>query len=160
MNLIQFTDYKYEIIKEIIKSQPIISLLTNLPNTNPDDIDLVDDQIYGYPYVPDIQTEEKTFICLDTNVSKTVNNTVNEFEISIWVFTAYSLQKLPSSFGRRGNRIDNIVTELDKILNGYDGLAIGRFELRPTKTFSPADGYTGKLLQYRCYGFNQNEGQY
>lgn len=155
MNLSEFIDFKYDCVKKIIQSQEIISLLVDNASANPDDYDLTDKQIFSYPYNPEVATESLSYICLDVNIKNINNNIISEGEISIWIFTHYTLNKLPSNFKRKGNRIDNLATELDKIFNG-ERLGIGKVQLKPTSTFAPAKNYTGKQLMYRVFEFNQN----
>ena len=142
MNMQEFVDYKYKVIQYLINSQPIIELLANKVGIDIEDFNS-DEQIFSYRFVPpDISTENaKTYITLHCR----------RFRLKILF---YSLMEIPEEFKRHGNRIDNLVIEVDKLLNGNNNFGIGKVELCPNSAFAPAENYDGIALTYLITGFN------
>jgi hypothetical protein len=156
MYLDQFTNYKYEIIKKFINSQEIIDLLKNQVGTSLEEIDsIIDDQIMSYRFVPQVDNVTKSYITLSTRVSRVENNKILEIQTSVYIIVPYALIKLPSLFRRRGNRIDCLIYEINKILNDTRTLkSIGKIQLLPNAPFSPADNHDGYEIRFLTTDFN------
>lgn len=153
---------KYKLVQEFINSQEIVELIVNKSGIDIGDYDISDTNIFPYLYVPEVNTETNTYLCLEIDIPQTTSNTISRFSMFITIFTSYSLQKLPSSFKRKGCRTDNLQMEIDKIVNGSrEFSSIGQVELVSAKSFVWNDiRYSGKTIRYDFYNFNQNEGQY
>ena len=56
--------------------------------------------------------------------------------------------------GLKGNRKDNLIRHIDKLLNGTR-IGIGRLELVDVKPLNVPQNYTGLVSIYRLYDFNR-----
>ena len=154
-NCDEFITYKYEIIKKLINSQEIIDLLTNQVGYDLDGADdLLDKQIMSYRFVPEVENQTNNYLTLSTKVTSIKNNTIMELQTSIYIIVPYALIKLPSSFKRKGNRIDNLVFEINKLLNDTRTFGIGKIEMLPNAPFSPAEKHDGFEVRFKTIDFN------
>ena len=56
--------------------------------------------------------------------------------------------------GISGNRRDNLVRYIDKVLNNSDFLGIGTLKLNAVRTLSPINGFTAREITYEVPDFN------
>jgi hypothetical protein len=148
MNGYEFIDYKQKIIKALGESQPIVELLTNQVGINIKTKDLVDTQIFSYNRVPDVSGEALNYIVVSTRVSKIENNIIHNMETSIYIFVPYINMKLPSEFGRFGNRLDNLIYEVVKLFSNERLFGIGKINLLPNEPVIPAKNHDGFKIRF------------
>lgn len=144
-----FIDYKYKIIQALSASQSIIGLLTNNPSVIVSETDLSETQILPFHKIPDINVETQNYIIVSTRVSKIENNKVHSMDTSIYIFVPYALMKLPSTFKRKGSRLDNLIYEVIKLFTGTEVFGLGKIQLLPNEAVIPAVGYDGYKVNFR-----------
>lgn len=137
----------------------IITLLLNdteiVKTIDPDFIeipdDLINENVYRSLYIPDAQSEAKTYICLEIEVPKIYNKLIKYLDIHIWIFSSQSI----SDTGNGYTRVDYIQSRIDKIMNGNYDFGIDEVGLRSSYIFRPNAKFGGKELIYRVPEFNQ-----
>ncbi len=163
MTLKELGKFKLTILSEFAKSKEIVDLL--LPDhTEDDDIDaqLFGDEstngcMFKWEYVPDTQEETRSFLCVETEVTK-VPSTAS-YNISVYVF-AFCNKKIMDASDKTmyGTRADLLSHYVDSILNGSEKFGIGRLNLVDVAVYKPNNRYYGRVLTYECSGFNNPTG--
>ena len=151
MYLEEFYDYKNQLMDDLLTNDTIKKLLSDDGISDVDPMDLMYKQVFPYEYVPETVEHGQTFICCDVDISKTFNSTFLSPTLYIWVFTHKSKLRLPQG----GLRIDSLVSEIDKEINGSRKYVLGELNLASSKRFAPMLDYQGKVLVYEGREFNR-----
>lgn len=156
----ELVDFPRVIVNAIANDELIRSLLADKPEATIDDIE--DDQgnfkwLFDYDYVDDTVQGTGCYICIDAYVPRVENYQILSLYLVVSVidhkkFMTLDSKKFP---GIKGNRRDNIIRLVDKILNGSRSFGIGRLELRNIQNLEVPQRYTGKALVYEIYDFNR-----
>lgn len=151
MYLEEFFDYKNQLMKDILSNKKIVELLcTDSPPENARDLAYT--QVFPYEYIPETIEHGKTYICFDVDVQRgPYGKTLLDPMIYIWVFTHKSLLRLPEG----GVRVDAIVHEIAKAIDGSRCYGLGELNIYSVKRFSPQIDYQGKVLSFSATDFNR-----
>lgn len=188
-NLYLAEEYKNKIIELLYNSDDFITLINPIPSECPD-LDIIDvlnggvwvidgkkwkeqGHVYDYNFVDDTVIQEKTFVFVDTDISRIRNNMFVDFNLYVCVFTAKSLVRLNKTSvptakqvkdmgycasSSRGNRIGALCNCIDNILNGNDQFhSLGDVKPDPNNYvsfYSPSNKYYGKCLKYNIHNSN------
>ena len=126
--------------------------------------------VFDYAFTPGTTTDEHIFVCMEVTCPYAEAVTWKDLYIHIYVFTPkmsvqwdmtqsdeknayYGLLER----GYIGNKIDMVVDIIDRNINGFEHLALGKIRLAPREgmqVFSYIDGYYGKQLIYSATDFN------
>lgn len=79
MNFNPLSAYKEKVLSKLLASEEISEALS-ASDKNPE-ASLLYHNIYPYLYIPDVLTEEKTFICMDCTVPRLESATTKEVNI-------------------------------------------------------------------------------
>lgn len=163
-NLNYLGEYKDKAISRLISNQNIVDII--LPNP-PGEFE-VEDQLRGdegqglrgyvfpYEFIPGVNEEAATFICLEDAVARVDTDNVADIILYVFVFTHKSLIKYKRS-GVVGTRVDILASDVDKILNGASGLGIGKLKLERVEIYkNKNDDYYGRALTYSISDFNRD----
>jgi len=156
----QIVDYTNKVAKYLSEDNVIAGLLTNNPNADVvnDEINLIDSQIFSYNYIPDPQTESKSYICIDTLVVSAENLKIKTMKLLVSVISHKTNMKIDSSFQLIGNRRDNLIRFIDKLIRGNPNFGIGKIILQknsPVTLISVGnENYTAKQIVYEVEDFN------
>lgn len=152
MYLDEFFDYKNQLMKDICCDEEIAKLITNNKGKDVPNHKLAYTQVFPYEFVPDTINDAQTIICFDVDIADVENKTFYLPVLYIWVFTHASLLRLPEG----GVRIDQLSSEIDKVLNGSRFYGLGELELKSVGRFSPIQDYYGRVLTYKARDFNRS----
>ena len=155
-------EFPKKAIGSITSSKTIIALLVNkaVNAVTQEDIDRVlTDSIFDYQYVDMTTQESAAYIWVEIDIPRVANRTVKDVRLYVTVschkkFMRPDKRKFP---GMTGNRRDNLVRFIDKVLNFSDIFGIGKLKLQSVKTLSPVNGFTLKELEYLVPDFNLRE---
>ena len=155
----QVVEYPSKVMLRIAEDKCCTGLILNKPfsEVGEDDIDTVlDDYIKDYQYVDETTQETAAFVWVEMEVNQVDNKTIKGGRLYVTVSCHKNYMALaPKVFkGVIGNRRDNIVRYIDKILNNSQFMGIGRLKLRSVKTIAPISGFTGRELTYEVPDFN------
>lgn len=151
MYLEEFFDYKNQLMKDILSNQAIVDLLCH-DGVPGDARELAYTQVFPYEYVPETIEHGKTFICFDVDVQRgPYGKTLLDPMIYIWVFTHKSLMRLPEG----GVRVDAIVHEIAKEIDGSRRYGLGELNIYAVRRFSPQTDYQGKVMSFSATDFNR-----
>lgn len=156
MDLNEFFDYKNKLMQDICSNQRIVQLVTDNESSEVPNKKLPYTQVFPFEYVPDTVDDAKTFICFDVDIDNVINNTFYIPVLYIWVFTHKSKLRLQEG----GVRIDEMTSELSKILNGSRYYGLGELKLHSVGRFSPISNYLGRVSVYYAKDFNNTQSKY
>ena len=151
MQLEEFYNYKNQLMKDILTSPEIVSLLDDrLDMANAEQLRYT--QVFPYEYVPETIQEGKTYICFDVDIQKAYNKSFLEATVYVWVFSHRHALRLP---GGEGVRPDKICCEVCKLLNGSRMYGLGELDFYSSKRFAPLTDYLGKCLTFTATDTNR-----
>lgn len=155
----QVVEYPSKIILRLAEDKYCAGLILNkaFGDIDENDIDKVlDDYIKDYQYVDETTQETAAFVWVEMEVNQVDNKTIKGVRLYVTVCCHKNYMSLaPKTFkGIIGNRRDNLVRYIDKILNYSQFMGIGRLKLNSVKTIAPINGFTGRELTYEIPDFN------
>ena len=155
----QLVEYPSKVISRIAGDNICVGLLVNkkFSDVTPDDYDTVlENNVFNYQYVDETTDETTAYVWVEMDVNNVSNKTMKNIRLYITVACHKEFMKLnPSMFkGILGNRRDNLVRYIDKLINNTDFLGIGKVQLMSVKTLAPVSGFTIKEITYSIPDFN------
>lgn len=151
MQLEEFFDYKNQLMVDLLTNESIVRLLCDEGKITDDPQELVYTQVHPYEYIPDTTEHGHTFICCDVDIQRSMNKTFLLPVLYIWVFTHRSKIRLPEG----GVRVDRLVSEVAKAINGSRNYGLGELDLYSVKRFAPITDYQGKIMTFQAKDFNR-----
>ena len=151
MQLEEFFDYKNQLMKDLLTSPEIVSLVNDSVSVENAEQELKYTQIFPYEYVPETSQEGKTYICFDVDVQKSLNKSFLVPVIYVWVFSHKHALRLPEG----GVRPDKICSEICKILNGSRYYGLGQLDFDSVRRFAPMTDYLGKVMVFSATEMNR-----
>lgn len=151
MQLEEFYDYKNRLVQDLLTNQQIVHLLGDDIGDQADVKNLVYTQVFPFEYIPDTVEHGRTFICCDVDVQRSVNKTFLLPVIYIWVFSHKSKLRMLEG----GVRVDKLVSEIAKTINGSRYYGLGELDLYSVKRFAPITDYQGKVMTFQATEFNR-----
>ena len=155
----QIIEYPGKIIMKLAGDKTIASLLVNKKSTEitEDDVDLVlDERIFDYQYIDDTADETAAYIWVEIDIPTVSNSKIKNLAIYVDIACHKKFMKLNGGNypGLIGNRRDNLVRSIDKILNGSEFMGIGKLSLESVRTISPINNFVVREITYRIPDFN------
>lgn len=155
----QIVDYPSKIILRLAEDKFCSGLILNkkFGDITECDVDtILDKHIKDYQYIDETNQETAAFVWVEIDINKVENFTVKDILIYVTVVCHKNYMALsPKRFnGIVGNRRDNIVRYIDRILNNANFVGIGRLQLKSVRTVAPINGFTARELVYRVPDFN------
>lgn len=111
---------------------------------------MVGKNIFPNPYIPDTQSQVRTYICLDIYVPRVKDRIFKDVQIVLNIFS----HKDVSTYEGK-SRVDLINIEVDKVLNGNMDFGIDAVELISVMPYTPNNNFFGKQIIYNVQNFNQ-----
>lgn len=152
--------YKKLIIKEIASSKEVLGLLANDPNIDPDGEraqEIVEKNIFDYDYIDTTVERSDAFIMVESELIKPSSSTINQWYVYVQVVCAKSYNNLDKKIfrGVEGNRRDNLVAEVDRLINGGRDFGIGKLTLMSVGPASVPSGFTSSIATYGVDNFKR-----
>lgn len=144
----EIPEYKKDLLIKFLNNEKIVTYIGN--KDIQDSSDLIGVNVFPFPYVPDTQTEVKTYVCMDIYVPRVKDMIFKDVQIVIYVF---SHKDMGTYKGK--SRVDLINIEVDKILNGNDDFGVDKVELVSVLPYIPNSNFSGKQIIYNVPNFNQ-----
>ena len=117
----------------------------------------LDELLYDYQYIDDTTQEAIAYIWVEIDVDRVENKQIKGVRLYVTVACHKNYMKLNGSTfpGVVGNRRDNLVRYVDKLLNNTTFVGgIGALSLQSIRTLSPVSGFTLREITYRIPDFN------
>ena len=156
MNLEEIGSFKNKIVSKLINDSNILdALLGDINNVeDPETALLCKDGsgnggcVFKFEYIPDTQENSKTFLCVEVVPQETDGDTITNMIIYVFAYCSKNLMQTYHRKGQAGTRIDILVSDIDKILNGNSEFGIGPLEWAGSSIYKPAQPYYGRMLVY------------
>lgn len=143
-------EYKNDLLKLFLNNDNIVEYIGNKDEEIYDPVDLIGINVFPMPYIPETETEVKTYICMDVYVPRVKDKMFKDIQIVINVFSHKDMSLYKSK-----SRVDLINIEIDKIMNGNQEFGIDEVELVSVMPYIPNTKFTGKQIIYNVLNFNQ-----
>lgn len=163
MNLEEIGEFKEKIISKLIQNDEILEILIgDLKETEDIEYRLFGDEkgsggcIYKFEYVPDVQENSKTFLCIEVVPEKTYGDTITDFILYVFAYCSKDIMQTYKRKKKSGTRIDILMSDIDKILNGNSEFGIGPLEWRGGDIYKPSNPYYGRVSIYSVGSFRRN----
>lgn len=159
-HLDQLVGYPAKVLRRISEDKYCLGLLLNKKFdevTEEDSDNALDELLFDYQYVDDTTQESAAYIWVEIDVDHVDNNQIKGVRLYVTIACHKSYMKLKGSTfrGVMGNRRDNLVRYVDKLLNNTMGIGgIGTLSLQSVRTLSPINGFTIREITYRVPDFN------
>jgi len=159
----ELISYPARALKLISEDIFCVGLIRNIAFANVNDKhkdDCFDKNLFTYQFIDDTVLETAAFVWAEADVPSVQNMRIKGMRLYITV--ACHKQFMPLSHqtfsGMLGNRRDNIVRYIDRLLNFQDVFGIGKLILRSVKTLSAPQNFTIKEIEYEVPEFNYRGG--
>jgi hypothetical protein len=152
----EISEYKNTVIEKLLETDEIVKALyyeneNYLEQPTLDDPSiLVYENIFPYRFIPDTNTERKTFLTVSCRKIKKVNNAFKAGFLTLAVFTHKELFK--TNYGE--TRVDKVMSLIDEIFNSSRGIGIGKLEFVEMDELIVNDKYMGAYISYKPIDFN------
>lgn len=155
----QLVEYPAKIIKKISEDKYCVGLLVNkgFNEVSEDNFDEVLDKfIYDYQYVDETIRETSAYVWVEMEVNHVANKQIKGIRVYVTVSCHKGFMQLDSAIhkGVIGNRRDNLVRYIDRLLNDSYIAGIGNLKLQAVKTISPTNGFVAREIIYEVPDFN------
>jgi len=154
----QIVRYPAEVIRLIGEDKYCVGLLTNKPfdSVTDDDKESAYDKMFTYQYVNSTTTEVCAYVFCEIEIPRVENRTIKDVALYVTIACHKDYMQLDRKVfkGVIGNRRDNLVRFIDRLLNFSDIFGIGALSLRAVRTGTLSDKFTIRELEYRVPEFN------
>lgn len=155
----QIVEYPSKVMLRIAEDKVCTGLLVNkaFNDVTEDDIDkAMDDLIKDYQYVDETTQSTAAYIWVEMEVNRVDNKTIKGIRLYVTIACHKNYMSLNRQTFRGivGNRRDNLVRYVDKVLNNTEFLGIGALKLHSIKTLTPINGFTMREITYEIPDFN------
>lgn len=119
--------------------------------------------LFDVPFIYTTIQDARNAICMDSSITKTSGESINEVTLQLFIMCHKANIKFSDAdkikyrkLGFFGNRLDCIVQEIGKTINGSRKFGIGK--MLPSSNnaivpYTPNDNFFGKIITYRCSDF-------
>lgn len=155
----QLVDYPSKVMRRISEDKYCTGFLVNktFASVGEKDADKARDEfIKDYQYVDETTQEVAAFVWVELEINRVENKTIKWAKLYVTVACHKNFMELDRSTfkGVVGNRRDNLIRYIDKILNNSQFLGLGALKLRSVKTLTPINGFTLRGIEYDIPDFN------
>ncbi len=155
----QLVEYPAKVLKRISEDKYCLGFLVNkkFNEVNEDDSDVaLEKYLHDYQYVNETTQETVAYVWVEAEVNAVQNKQFKGVRLYVTVACHKNYMELDSKTfrGISGNRRDNIVRYVDKLLNNSSDFGIGNLSLMSLKTLSPLGGFVIRELTYAIPDFN------
>lgn len=155
----QIVEYPSKVMLRIAEDKSCTGLLVNkaFDTITEDDMDdALDNFIKDYQYVDETTQEVQAYIWVEMDVPRVDNKTIKDVRLYVTVACHKGYMPLDKKTfkGIIGNRRDNLVRYIDKVLNNSMFLGLGTLKLKSVSTLAPINGFTVREITYEVPDFN------
>lgn len=158
-NLDQLVEFPAKIIKNISEDKQCVGMIVNKSFndvTEEDSDKVIDDNLFDYQYVDFTTPEGNIYVWVEMEVNSVKNNQIQNGKVYVIVACHKNYMKLKTSLfkGIVGNRRDNLIAYIDKLLNDTSFYGVGKLKLEAVRSLAPINGFTARELIYSYSDFN------
>lgn len=146
--------YKNRLLTTIMSSEDVCELILGWKYDGADvDEKLIYKHVFPYLYVDDVQSEAKTYICVEVSVPRTHDFTYKDMQVDVWCYCHKDIMKY-SKKGYLGTRADIVSDMIDRLLNSSNNYGLGRLRLQSSIPLNISKTHYGRHMTYKCVEFN------
>jgi hypothetical protein len=154
----ELVEYPVIALHRIGSDKVVAQLLTNNPDIDMEsgEADAIYDRyLFDYNYVDGAVNEAAAFICVEAELTSPTSHTMVDFKLYVTIVCHKSFMDIDvTKFkGIIGNRRENLVRRVDKLLNDSVMFGIGQLTLDSARTVSAPAGFVARELAYRVSDF-------
>lgn len=160
----QLVDYPAQIMAKISEDKYCVGLIRNKSFSEICDEDkdyVLENHIFDYQYVDENTEEATAYIWVEVEIPSVENSQVKGVSVYVTIACHKEFMKLnKDKHILLGNRRDNLVRYVDRILNNYFAekdekhIGIGKLTLKSVRTLTPINRFAMRELTYRIPDFN------
>ena len=146
--------YKNKLITSISSSPDLVELVNSDYVDNGECVDsrrLVYKQFFPYYYIPETQTEAKSYVIMKVNGLGIKGKLYNKVEVYICVMSHQDIMEC-----KGGTRIDLMGEIVEELFNGRDDFGFGEMELKSNIEININTTYRGRELRFVVEDFNSD----
>lgn len=146
------TRYKKKLVSSIVTSPELVELLDNSYVEDGECVDsdeLIYKQVFPYYYIPDTQTDAKSYVIMKVNGLGIKNKIYNKAEVFICVISHQGIMK-----AKGGTRIDKMGEIVEELFNGRDDFGFGEMELKYNIEDEINTTHRCRILKFMVEDFN------
>lgn len=154
----ELVEYPVKALQKIGTDEMVVRLLTNNPDIDMDSEEadkVFDKYLFDYGYVDGTTSETAAYVCVEAEVAKTSSPTVQDMRLYVTIICHKQFMDIDASKfkGVIGNRRENLVRYIDRLLNNSDIFGIGKLTLETARTVSAPTGFAARELTYKVPEF-------
>ena len=146
--------YKKKLISSIVNSPELVELV-NADYVKDgkciDSNELIYKQFFPYYYIPETQTESKSYVIMKVNGLGIKGKLYNKVEVYICVMSHQDIMKC-----KNGTRIDLMGEIVEELFSGRDDFGFGEMELKANVEININTTYRGRELRFVVEDFNSD----
>lgn len=155
----QLVEYPAQIIQKICNDKQCVALLVNKPISQVGESDfdqVLDNCIFDYQYVDNTVQTSSAYIWVEIEIDSVENKQIKGLHLYVTVSCHKSFMRLNGNVypGIMGNRRDNLVRFIDRLLNDKLFMGIGTLKLKTVRTLASVNGFTAREIIYTVPDFN------
>ncbi len=149
----ELVEYPVKALHRIGTDATVVQLLTDKPDIDMESSEadeIFDKFLFDYIYVDGTTTEASAYICIEAETAKSPTPTMQNMKLYVTVICHKQFMNIDATKfkGMVGNRRDNLVRYVDKLLNGSDIFGIGALTLEHAHTVAAPAGFSARELTY------------
>ena len=150
--------YKNEIISELCNDDEIINALGLIPDEDPDD--LVWKRIYPHLWIPQTETDVKSYLLLEINIPERrtrygiTNNPVYVHPVIYFYILVHQEDMKLNLAGESGTRMDYLAELIENKYEGRRGFGLGQLTLKSNTASSINTTYRLRELVFEAVDFD------
>lgn len=148
--------YKKKLMSAIITSPELVELVNDDYVEDGECVDsdhLIYKQFFPYYYIPETQTETKSYVIMKVNGLGIRGKIYNKVEVYICVMAHQDIMEIK---GKGGARIDLMGEIVEELFNGRDDFGFGEMELKSNIEININTTYRGRELRFLVEDFNSD----
>lgn len=150
-----------KVLQRIGTDETIVQLLTNDPkiDMSSDAADEVFERyLFDYAYVDETTDEAEAYICAEVEIPRVPSPTFRDVVLYVTVLCHKRYMSIDTSKfkGMIGNRRENLVRYIDRVISGADLFGVGQLALTSITTVPAPSGFTARELVYQVPNFHTN----
>ena len=146
--------YKKKLMSAIITSPELVELVNDDYVEDGECVDsdyLIYKQFFPYYYIPETQTETKSYVIMKVNGLGIRGKLYNKVEVYICVMSHQDIMEV-----KGGTRIDLMGEIVEELFNGRDDFGFGEMELKSDVEVNINTTYRGRELRFVVEDFNSD----
>ena len=140
---------KRTIRNALFDDRDVVALIVNYQNVQPEtaEYDKAQRFVMDYRYVDETVQQAAAWVMVETECDAS-SGTMKDLYVYIEVLCSKQYMELDGWRGVSGNRRDNLLIQVDRVVNGMKNVGIGKINLEDVRVVSAPNGFTSIVATY------------